>query len=288
MIQFQTHPIFVLYSLNRQRAVESLSNEYQRTRNRAENSAFEGLKKLDLGRFLRQIEVYFDNQKLMDAAKQWQLMEDMDWKYKKEIEAYESEIKRLLTTISQTSIGSIVLNAINRTSKVWIIPALFSDTKGITDCATESEGGGIRIHFDPQKFRRNTEAPTVVADTRESTLLHELVHAMRFSTGRFNRQPLPGPRSANFPDTEEFIATQIENIYRGSRKQNDLYDPYRGEVMMRKDKMYQWLADDAETVRLLKHFMDTEPVAQSAVALKQPDFNPFRDYGQILARSRKK
>ncbi len=287
MIQFQRYPIFILYSLNRQRAVESLSNEYQRIRNQAQNSAFEGLKKLDHGRFLRQTEVYSDNQKLMDAAKQWQLMEDMDWKYKKEIEAYESEIKRLLTIISQTSIGSLVLNAISRTSKVWIIPALFTGAKAITDCTTESEGGGIRIHFDPKVFRRNVEAPTVIADTRESTLLHELVHAMRFSNKRFNRQPVPGPRQANFPDTEEFIATQIENIYRGSRKQNDLYDPYRGEVMMRKDTMYQWLADDDETLRLLKHFVDTEPVAAQSVALKQPDFNPFRDYAKIVARSRK-
>ena len=286
MIKFQNHPIYILYSLHRQQAVQRMSNEDERTRNQAHDSAMVGLKNLDLGRFLRQMEVSADNDKLVKAAKQWQLIEDLEWKYKKEINEFESEIKKVLTTISQTSIGALVLNAINRNAKVWIIPALWAKPNAITDCSTEDEGGGIRIHFNPKVFRRVTES-TLVADGRESTLFHELVHAMRFSNGRFARKPILGARQANFPDSEEFIATQIENIFRGSRRQNDLYDPYRGEVMMRKEKMYQWLAEDAELVMFLKHFLDTEPVAKSSVALKQPEYNPFRDYGQIASRSHK-
>ncbi len=277
------HPLLA----SRQQAVEPLSNEYWRARKRAQDSAITGLKNLDLGRFLRQMQVYVDNDRLIEAAKQWQLMEDLDWKHKKEITDFESEITRVLTTISQTSIGSMVLHAINRRSKVWIIPAIWANPTAITHCTTEAEGGGIRIHFDPKRFRRVTESPTVVADGRESTLLHELVHAMRFSTGRFARKPIVGARQVNFPDSEEFIATQIENIYRGSRRQNDLYDPYRGEILMRKEKMYQWLAEDAELVMFLKYFLDTEPVAKNSIALKQPEYNPFRDYKQIASASHK-
>src|SRR5688500_7584002 len=100
MIRFQNYPVYILYSLHRQQAVQRLSNEYERTRSRAQDSAVVGLKNLDLGRFLRQMEVYADNDRLVEAAKQWQLIEDLDWKYKKEINEYENEIKRLLTTIS--------------------------------------------------------------------------------------------------------------------------------------------------------------------------------------------
>jgi len=287
LIQFQNYPIYILYSLHRQQAVEPLSNEYWGTRLRARDSAIEGLKKLDLGRFLRQMQVYVENDKLVAAAKQWQLIEDLDPKYRREIDEYENEVKRVLTTISHTSIGSLVLNAISRATKVWIIPALWTTPKAITDQTTVAEGGGIRIQFNPKPFRQTTEAPTVVADGREDTLLHELVHAMRFSTSRFLRKPILGARQANFPDSEEFIATQIQNVYRGSRKMNDLYDPYKGEVYMRKDKMYQWLAEDAELVMFLKYFLDNEPVGKSSVALKQPEYNPFRDYNEIATRSHK-
>jgi len=287
MIQFQNFPIYILYSLHRQRAVEPLSNEYWGARSRAYDSAMTGLKNLDLGRFLRQMQVYGENDRLIAAAKQWQLMEDSDPKYRREIDDYENEVKRVLTTISHTSIGAMVLNAISRASKVWIIPALWGKPTAITDQNTVAEGGGIRINFNPKAFRRVTEAPTVVADGREDTLLHELVHAMRFSTNRFARKPVVGARQANFPDSEEFIATQIQNVYRGSRKMNDLYEPYRGEALMRKDKMYQWLAEDAELVMFLKYFLDTEPVAKSAVALRQPEYNPFRDYNEIAKRSHK-
>jgi len=246
-----------------------------------------GLKKLDVGRFIRQMQVYGENDRLVAAAKQWQLIEDLNPKYRREIDDYEDEVKRVLTTISHTSIGAMVLNAINPASKVWIIPALWTTPKAITDQTTVAEGGGIRIQFNPKPFRRTTEAPTVVADGREDTLLHELVHAMRFSTNRFFRKPIYGARQANFPDSEEFIATQIQNIYRGSRKMNDLYDPYKGEVYMRKSKMYEWLAEDAELVMFLKYFLDTEPVAKSSIALKQPEYNPFRDYNEIATRSHK-
>ncbi|MEP7075632.1 MAG: hypothetical protein ABI878_07445, partial [Acidobacteriota bacterium] len=156
----------------------------------------------------------------------------------------------------------------------------------ITDPTSQDEGGGVRIHFNPRFFRRTFESSAVPTfDSREDTLLHELVHAMRFSTNRFARKPFLDARHENFPDSEEFIATQIQNIYRGSRRQNDLYDPYQREVFMRKDQMYEWLAQDAETVMFLKFFLDTEPVANAAALLKQPEYNPFRDYNQIAKRS---
>lgn len=54
---------------------------------------------------------------------------------------------------------------------------------------------------------------------------------------------------------------------------------------MRKEEMYQYLVEDAELVMALKFFLKTEILAQTAAQLQQPNYNPFRDFDKIEARS---
>ena len=85
-------------------------------------------------------------------------------------------------------------------------------------------------------------------------------------------------------NSEEFIAEQLANVYHSSRGDSDFYGAYRGPDK-RKKEMYQYLVEDGELVMALKFFLKTEPLAKFAANLKQPDYNPFRDYNEIEARS---
>jgi hypothetical protein len=247
----------------------------------AKGRAVEHFIKLDFKKLRRDLEVAGEKDGLIDAAMQWQLMDDLEPKYKKEIQDYESTIERTLTTISHTSIGRMLLDLINPQQKVWIIPADWENSIATTEVKTEAQGGGIRISFNPKAFRRVTVSPHATANEVEDTLFHELVHAMRFSQNRFFRKSVT---NRDFRDSEEFIATQFENIYHSSRRESDLYGSYYGSYM-RKEEMYQYLVEDAELVMALKFFLKTEILAQTAAKLQQPDYNPFRDFDKIEARS---
>jgi len=176
----------------------------------------------------------------------------------------------------------MLLDMINPAQKVWIIPADWDKTIAVTEPPkTEAQGGGIGIFFNPKAFRKVTVSPHATADEVEDTLFHELVHAMRFSQNRFFRKSMT---NRDFGNSEEFIATQFENVYHSSRRKSDLYGSYYGEYK-RKKEMYQYLIEDAELVMALKFFLQTESLAKMVAHLQQPDYNPFRDFNEIEARS---
>ncbi|HYJ90418.1 MAG TPA: M91 family zinc metallopeptidase, partial [Pyrinomonadaceae bacterium] len=214
---------------------------------------------------------------LIDAAIEWQLMEDLEPKYKKEIKDYETTIERTLNRISVDPFGRMLLSQINPSAKVWIIPADWTKPTATTECVTERQGGGIRIHFNPKAFKRITISPRATANEVEDTLFHELVHAMRMSAQRFARKPL---ENTDFGNSEEFIATQLENVYHSIRRESALYSTYNGAYLTQND-MYIYLIADPQLVSALKFFLDTEPLAQNAATFRGPAYNPFRDFKEI-------
>jgi hypothetical protein len=139
---------------------------------------------------------------------------------------------------------------------------------------TVKQGGGVRIHFNPKDFK----------DTADDTLIHELTHALRRSTGRFNPRQLP---IGDFTTTEEFLATQIQNIYRSSLYKTGLYELYKSTEGKFSDKgsIYSGFINDPFFIIALKYCMDFEPLARHAAQLPagHPAFNPFRDF-PILER----
>jgi len=284
MIQFRNYPINIVYSLNRQKAIDPLWRQYSFQRDSAGKRALEHLFKLDFNKMKRDLEVYGEKDGLIDAAMQWQLMDDLDPKYGREIKEYESTIERTLNTFSHTSIGKMLLDMISPTKKVWIIPADWDIPRGITWCRTEAQGGGVRISFSPRSFRKVSISPSASGSAVEDTLFHELVHAMRYSNSRFNGRSLI---NADFGNTEEFIATQFANVYHSSRRESEWYELYRYGGYKTKKDMYEYFAADAELVMALKYFLKTEPLAKSVATLKQPDFNPFRDFDEIEAKAKK-
>jgi hypothetical protein len=275
MFQFGAYPIYVIYSLNRQKAVEPLWNTYSGNEQRARKSAAEGLRTLDMGRVIRQLSVAAENEKLIYATWDWQLIEDIDSKYAHEIRAYENAIRRILTNIAATRVGTILLNTIRANptqAKIWIIPANWTDPTAKTLQYTEAQGGGIRIQFNPTAFGRDAEP----------TLVHELVHAKRYAWNEFNSQPFED-REVNQEfrsSSEEFVATQVENIYIASRKLSAKYNSYYG-APRDKRAMYAFFAERPDFPIALKYFLERDQMVKQMAGLKNPEYNPFRDLEQI-------
>jgi hypothetical protein len=280
MLQFETYPIFIVHSLHRQQKVEPMWQEFSNKRIAAREGMKDDLSSMNLSRLGRDLKTFGDNDRLIDAVFQWQIVDDLDVKYKKEIEAYQRTIYTTLTNISHTSIGKQLLTMLGA-QKVYIVP---QDSPGPARTleATDEQGAGIRIFFSPDQFSKVFVGPGPSANAVEDTLFHELVHAMRLSTRRYF------PRKIDSWDfnynSEEFIAEQLANVYHASRGESDFYGSYNGSYL-RKKAMYKYLEETPDLVRALKFYLSTEPLAIFTAHLYQPDYNPFRDFKEIDDKS---
>lgn len=285
MIQFKPYPIYILYSLNWQKAVEPLWTRYYAEKKRAQERGIENLFQGEIKRFLRDMEIATEKDAMVNEAIRWQLEEDISPKYDAEIKAYEQTIVKLLKKIEKTQIGKMVFSRLGGTQKIWIIPANWTNPTAKTQKWDDEQGGGIRISFNPDVFRSAYISEGKSFDATDETLCHELVHAMRYSQGTFGGKAI---LSGNFGNSEEFIATQIENIYHSAVTSDPraVYSTYLGEYKTKK-KMYDFFVENAELIMALKHFIDTEDVARQAALMPTPDYNPFRDYKKIEARALK-
>lgn len=275
MFQYRSYPIYVVYSLNRQKTVEPLWTRHSNEMQRARRSAAEGLKRMDIGRFKRQLDVAVQSEKLIYATWDWELIEDLDSKYAAEIKAYELKIRSLLDNISATRVGSILLRHIQRNptnAKIWIIPANWTDLLAKTRQYSEIEGGGIRIHFNPVSFGTDAEA----------TLIHELVHAKRYAFNEYHPQQFMDKEvNGEFHNSsEEFLATQVENIHISSRKLSSKYHSYHGPPRDKR-QMYKFFGERPDFPIALKYFVDKDTMIKEMAGLKNPDYNPFRDLDQL-------
>ena len=278
MFQFMNYPIYVVHSLHRQQAIDSISNDAGRAMQRAKDSALEGVRKLDFGRVQRQLGQYFEQSALHDATYDWTLMEDITPKYSGEIKAYESEVRHLLININGTTIGQTLLKYIQNSPtkpKVWIVPANLKVPRAIT-YGYNFEGEGIRIHINPKSFGADAE----------DTLFHELVHAKRYAWNEYYRNNFESSKlnSDFYSSSEEFIANQLENVYHATRGFSDTYSVYSGATMKKKE-MYDYLAENWELTVALKFFLDNDSFVKEVAGYKRAEYNPFRDFEEILKAS---
>jgi len=280
MLQFETYPIYIVHSLHRQEKVEPMWQQFSNKRIAAKQRMKDDLLSMNFSGFKRDLKTFGDNDRLIDAVFEWQIVDDLEGKYKKEIEAFQRTIYSVLTNISHTSIGKQLLGMMG-SQKVYIIP---QDSVGpaTTREATDEQGGGIRIMFSPDQFSKVFVGPGPSANAVEDVLFHELVHAMRLSNKRYF------PRKVDSWDfnynSEEFIAEQFANVYHASRGESDFYGSYNGSYL-RKKAMYEYLEENLDLVRALKFYLSTEPLAAFVAHLYQPDYNPFRDFKQIDEKS---
>lgn len=194
--------------------------------------------------------------------------------------AYENLVYQQLRLIARTRIGRLLLGSLNPGVKYWILPLDLIDRLDCT-CGAYTfpghprEGGGIRIYYNPTDFN-SPEKRWIGSD---DILFHELVHAYRNGSVGYDVVNAAEPMRDN-TNAEEFFALQMQNVYLAGRGAARFYRTYNGLESVSKGSAYQYLAGEPEAGRVLRQFVNTDPVAGKVAGWRDsPDsFNPFRDH----------
>jgi hypothetical protein len=199
--------------------------------------------------------------------------------------AYEKGVIEALQVIATTQIGRLLLGSLDQNIRYWIIPL---DAEGLATCkcgaftfpGAPKEGGGIRVYYNPTDFN----SPSRRWISADDVLFHELVHAYRM--GRWGYQAVNAARPmANYQDSEEFVATQMQNVYLGARGSDHYYGSYPTMKRTSKDSAYQAIARDREALGEFNYYVNTDSLMATVAGWMTPatSFNPFRDRG-VLGR----
>jgi hypothetical protein len=206
--------------------------------------------------------------------------------YKPEIEKYEKDVFDCLARIHHNPVGLMVLGLINRSTTVWIIPRSAGDMKQC-NCAQTSPLN-YEIPKDGSYATGAGFGDTIirfVPELGDDTLIHELVHAYRYSHKKYKPIEID-VRFGNEADTrstEEFLAHEIENVYM-SQDHRPLTMDYKWASVADKKTIYDYLVANTETLQTLKLFLRDDALAKRAAQSFTTDYNPFREYKQLEAR----
>ena len=206
--------------------------------------------------------------------------------YNQELKEYEQTVCNCLRKIEGNPVGRMVLGLVNKKTKVWIVPKSEQELKASFSAQTWP------LKYDIQKdgsvARGAGSGDTVILfDPKlgDDTLLHELVHAYRYSYNKF--QPLNvdyRTEYASFSVTsEEVLAHQIENMYMSQAKRPLTLD-YLSQAAAEKKEIYDFLSDNYFLLQSLKYFLRHEYLAMLAAhTFMTTEYNPFRDYAALEA-----
>ena len=207
------------------------------------------------------------------SGREKRLDEIKSQKQTKESKAYEDKVNGVLEQILKTVPGKKLLDSMTPTQKVWIV--MYGDegyaAATLPGILPADQGGGIRVLFDPDGFDSTMEYYTP-----DDVLFHELIHAYRVGKGKDNRKAMKEYKTA-----DEFLAIHIQNVYMAYMGRTKYYYSHTNPRLAEKDEIYKVIRTDQETRDVFKDFLQNEPYAQEIAKLKEPDFNCWRDLGNI-------
>jgi hypothetical protein len=252
MIQIKDYPVFVNYSNPRDE--ERLEYEFAR-----QGAA-------DMVTWLSTV-----GRRVMEARPGGITQQSIKW---------ERFIADQLDIVYSTRIGKSVLEGLDAEVPVFIVP-FHPDERRMCGCGgsgtmgafAPKQGGGIRIFFN----QGDPEMKGYYG--ADDVLFHELIHAYRIGNCREKSTPLEGYDSA-----EEFLAIHLQNVYLDCSGKRHYYFSHWEPTKRSKGDIYYEFVDRGEPLLALKYFLDNEPLS-SAVSkwpYPHPDFNPWRDYPQLL------
>ena len=264
MLQYKSYPIYIVFSSHNQDNVDGLRAEFY---SKGDMHMYNWMNN-------------YNDPKAPDYAGTgralMEIVDDSAPAYQQENAKYIDVIKRLLDNIHSTTVGQYLMVMLNPDVPIYIVPdpnLFWSATT--SRILTAKQGGGIRIHINPDQFQEQAD----------DTLCHELTHALRRSRNRFNL--VKDFRVGDFPTLEEFLATQVQNVYRSMKYRRGLYDVYNSTIGVYSDKgsIYNGFVTDPKYIIALEWCIRTEPLVRhiSRFQQNQPEFNPFRDFS-ILER----
>lgn len=291
MFQYKNYPIYVVYSMQRQRQVRRLNNSYLADRDNAMEVVAKRIFHGQFSRVGRALEVFNKKARQLDAIFEWHITEDMpaaDIAYfNSELYYYENELQQQLTTIFASPVGRLLLDSINPNETIWIIPIFRDGPKAYNAKAspyTLEQGGGIRIEYNPNEFSGCYINANLSRDCRGEVLFHELVHASRFSNKTFSSVGLYGYLDQS---SEEFIATNLTNVYLSMKGIKELNMTNMGGYLSKRG-IYEGIERNDSIINLIEQLLSSDRLVQQIARMKNVSFNPFRDLDLIKSGDRKR
>jgi hypothetical protein len=237
--------------------------------------------------------------RLYDENKKFDFREDRDLYHQMRLD-HEADVKQTLDRICERSTGKAVIAEMKSRPSVLIFPFNFippnlrrkktgaatlpapgaglepvskGRLEGMAICGKTVDGehvcftatgGGTNVHmyFTRFVFLRSLDTP-------DEALLHELVHASRYTRGVTVKIPIHGD---GYPDVEEFLAVVISNMYRSERTPERLHD-YVG----RSFDGAKFLDTDLNPNPIMSlHWLKKQPTLWEALKRVDAPFNPVR------------
>jgi hypothetical protein len=206
---------------------------------------------------------------------------------------YEAAVFQRLSQIKQYRTGQLVLAAsLKLTADLYILPPGFRDNVRfmsenhpmLFEICRASGAKGIpenkymknsRVLFMP--FLTGSCDKNFQEHTNDSTLLHELVHAVRphsFDNLKFQST------NDQWTDLEEFFAVVVQNIYiseRGDKKVRGGHKSDASPLPSTRAASAEFMADKTNYARV-KEALKRESLAQHLANLDHIPFNPFAEF----------
>jgi hypothetical protein len=222
-------------------------------------------------------------------------------------EAYVHWVHRLIRSIDHSKVGKIVLNSIKFHRKaVRIAPLAYNDTSSASADRGQSKDlifnrsvrpflNALSMNFPPARayvlftphhyaaggvhHRRYLKEKHDHTPTPESVLLHELVHAVRCVSEKFNSDLKTHRGLAKYDAEEEFFAVLIGNIYESELKRN-IRAHHQGFYNLEKELegSFEFFKVSMRAFQLVDRFCRENPGMTGALAKVNVPFNPFAAY----------
>jgi hypothetical protein len=197
----------------------------------------------------------------------------------------------LLRKIDGNRVGRMVLGHINKKTTVWIVPK--SDEELKHDNSAQTHPLNYDIQTNGMYVRGYGSGDTVILynpELGDGVLLHELVHAYRYSFDKFVPVNLDYSNgySRYTTTSEEILAHVIQNIYLSEAKQSLCLDYKSYWDGSTKEETYKVLVGNERLMWILNYFLRHEYLATMAAhTFKTTEYNPFRDFATLEAASLK-
>lgn len=232
---------------------------------------------------------YLDERKLdmrVNTSSDATLENDM---YRQELNDYEDAVCSILRKIEGNPVGRMVLGHINRKTTVWIVPKSPEELKQDSSALT----GPLKYDIQTDYARGYGSGDTVILynpELGDGVLLHELVHAYRYSFDKFVPVSLDycNGYSRYTTTSEEILAHVIQNIYLSEAKQSLCLDYKSSWDTSTKQETYKVLVGNERLMWILNYFLRHEYLAiMAAHVFKTTEYNPFRDFATLETASLK-
>ena len=201
----------------------------------------------------------------------------------------EGAVYDCLQKVNGNPVGRMVLDKINKKTTVWIVPKV-----GVRPDQAVTRPLKYEIPKDESYARGLGFGDTVIQflpAMGDDTLIHELVHAYRYSYKK-KWEPVPidvNDKNSDYKEkaahytSEELFAHEMENIYLSQAHRPLSMDYHFGQIV-NKQAIYDFMLQNSVILMTLKWFLHHEHLAMVAAHSFATDYNPFRDYKELEAR----